>query len=361
LELRQASFDRKKRLEDQGWVEKHGRSGGRRVTSWSIRRINAEMPPTASSPALDKPLPKPRTQQPTPTKSNDKASSFLNGPDEEELQKYKDSTQSANKIGSLPAKEHIQVMAERAKQNSDDTSFRQRFAAMLKKHDGKKVLANAGNTNREAGNCDSDASNLSEMGGENDESKDEIIADEPRHKTNYSSLEAQFAEEMAKGMRRKFSTRPSRVDDEGSNNDADMSGDEAARKGEKKVRFKQDAIYHEDDANHIPRSKGSYTQRRVAMREIKSHKERGDEAFNQRFNEILAKHDGKKNQKDDGRMDVEMSHEATTIIGDNQGGKRKRDVKDEDEIMGPMQHAPDITGRKRQATNSARKGLSTDF
>jgi hypothetical protein len=350
LELRQANLGRKARLAEQGWVEKHGRRRGGRITSWSIRRMNPETPPKASEPAVDKPLPKPQMPQAALTEANRKDNKLEN--------RFKEALRKSagngpTKIGSLSAEEHIQVMEERAKKNSYDTGFRARFAAMLAKHEGKRVLGDGGNADREARNYDADTSNLSEMGGENDMSKDEIMADVPPDKNNYRSLEARFAEEMAKGIGKNDSARLDQLDCEGSNNDADMSGFEAASKGDKKKRSRKDVIYNDDYGNPVPRVARSYTRRRIAKREIK---ERDRDAFNERFNEILAKHDGKKNQMDvgkkdqtgDGKMDFKTGYEATMVdTGNNQGGKRKRDVKDEDALMDSMQRIPASIGRKR--------------
>jgi hypothetical protein len=195
FELRQENLGRKARLAEQGWVEEYGRHRGGSTASWSIRRMKPETPPKASEPAVNKLVPKP--QQDTPAQINGKDNKLENG---FKGASKKNAGNNPTKIGSLPAEEHIQVMEERAKKNSYDTSFRARFAAMLAKHDGKKFVAIGGNTDLEAGNYDADTSNLSEMGGENDMSEDRIMAVVSQDKRNFSTLEARFTEEMAKGM-----------------------------------------------------------------------------------------------------------------------------------------------------------------
>jgi hypothetical protein len=308
--------------------------------------MNPETPPKASEPAVDNSMPKP--QKDAPAQTNGKDNKLENG--FKEVLK-KSTGNDPTKIGSLPAEEHIQLMEERAKKNSYDTGFRARFAAMLAKHDGKKFVTNGGNTNLEACNYDADTSNLSEIGGENDISEDRIMAGISQDKRNYSTLEARFTEEMAKGMSKNNPARSDQLDRDGSNNDADMSGFETVPRGSKKRGSRNDAIHYDDGDNPVPRVARSYTQRRVANRQIKER-----DAFNERFKEILAKHDGKKNQindgknnqTDDGKTDFEMGYKGTMIdTGNNQSGKRKRDVKNEDELMDSMQHIPASIGRKR--------------
>jgi hypothetical protein len=122
-----------------------------------------------------------------------------------------------------------------------------------------------------------------------------------------------------------------------------MSGFETAPRGAKKTGSRNDTIHYDDGDNPVPRVAKSYTQRRVANRQIKER-----DAFNERFNEILMKHEGKKNQINDGKMDFEMGYKATMIdTGNNQSGKRKRDVEVQDELMDSMQHIPASIGRKR--------------
>jgi hypothetical protein len=106
----------------------------------------------------------------------------------------------------------------------------------------------------------------------------------------------------------------------------------------KEMRSRKGAISHDGDGNLIPR----WPKERITAgkKEIKQREE-----FEQRFNEVLAKHDGKKNQND-GRMDFAMGHERSIVEDRNDyGSKRKR--QDEDEIMESMGYIPAKTRRKR--------------
>jgi hypothetical protein len=99
----------------------------------------------------------------------------------------------------------------------------------------------------------------------------------------------------------------------------------------KEMRSRKGAVSHDDGGNLIPR--WPKKQITAGQKEIKQREE-----FEQRFNEVLAKHDG--------RMDFEMGHERTIVEDRNDyGSKRKR--QDEDEIMGSMGYIPAKTGRKR--------------
>jgi hypothetical protein len=107
----------------------------------------------------------------------------------------------------------------------------------------------------------------------------------------------------------------------------------------KGMRSRNGDVSHDDDGNLISR----WPKNRITAgkKEIRQREE-----FEQRFNEVLAKHDGKKNQNDDGRMDFEMGHEGTSVEDRiDYGSKRKR--QDEDELMGSMGYIPAKTGRKR--------------
>jgi hypothetical protein len=107
----------------------------------------------------------------------------------------------------------------------------------------------------------------------------------------------------------------------------------------KGMRSRNGDVSHDDDGNLISR----WPKNRITAgkKEIRQREE-----FEQRFNEVLAKHDGKKNQNDDGRMDFEMGHEGTSVEDRNDyGSKRKR--QDEDELMESMGYIPAKTGRKR--------------
>lgn len=260
---------------------------------------------------------------------------------EKELKKYRDSSRAQGRIGSLRAEEHQQVMEARAYLNSSDTDFQARFAAKLVELDRKKTRADGGNMDREAGSYDADTSNLSEAGGENDIPSDSIMGGLQHEKSNDSRFEDGVAKEVTKGLTKNVSDQLGQLDLEGSNNDADMSDFNAERREARKRlrnKYRDDSIIvHDDDGKPIP----LWVKKLKASRKLKKER-RAREKFEERFNKVLAKHDGKKKQSDDGTMELE------TIDGqDDHGGKRKRDVKDEDEVRQFMQYEPPTNGRKR--------------
>ncbi|PMD13257.1 hypothetical protein NA56DRAFT_442694 [Hyaloscypha hepaticicola] len=323
LEQHQADPDRKNRLAEQGWVEKHGRCKDGYTVSWSIKRVNPNRA----------------------TQSNANTPRFNYRFREEELRKYRDSSRAEGRIGSLRAEEHQQVMEARAYLNSSDTGFQERFAAKLAELDRKKTRADGGNMDREAGSYDADTSNLSEAGGENDVTSDIITGGLQQEKSNDSPFKDGIAKELTKGLTKNVSDQLDQLDLEGSNNDADMSDFNAERREAKKARrafFRDDSIIVQaDDGTPIP----LWVKKLKASRKLKKER-RAREKFEERFNKVLAKHDGKKNQSDDGKMDLEIVNGR-----DDHGGKRKRDVKDEDEdedeVRQSMQYEQPTNGRKR--------------
>jgi hypothetical protein len=232
-------------------------------------------------------------------------------------------------------------MEARAHLNSSDTGFQERFAAKLAELDRKKTRADGGNMDREAGSYDADTSNLSEAGGENDVTSDTITGGLQQEKSNDSPFKDGIAKELTKGLTKNVSDQLDQLDLEGSNNDADMSDFNAERREAKKARrafFRDDSIIVQaDDGTPIP----LWVKKLKASRKLKKER-RAREKFEERFNKVLAKHDGKKNQSDDRKMDLEIVNSR-----DDHGGKRKRDVKDEDEVRQSMQYEPPTNGRKR--------------
>jgi hypothetical protein len=296
--------------------------------TWSIQRVN---------PPVEAPSSNNQVQQ----SSNANTTTIYDRFREDELKKYRDSSRAVGKIGSLRAEEHQQVMAARAYLNSSDTGFQERFAAKLAKLDRKKTRADGGNMDREAGSYDADTSNLSDAGGENDIPSDSIMGGLQHEKSNDSPFEDEIAKELTTGLAKNVSDQLGQLDLEGSNNDADMS-DFKAEQSEpakrKRNKYRDDSIIvHDDDGRPIP----LWVKKLKASRKLKKER-RARERFEERFNKVLSKHDGKKKQLSDGKMDSEM------VDGrDDHGGKRKRE--DEEETRQVIQYdEPPTNGRKRQ-------------
>ena len=297
------------------------------------------------TPPVDTPSSNNQVQQSTSAQRDDNRTKFNYRFREGELKKYRDSSRAKGRIGSLRAEEHKKVMAARAYLNSSDTGFQERFAAKLAQLDRKRTLADGGNMDREAGSYDADTSNLSEAGGENDIPNDSIMGGLQQEKSNDSPFEDGIANELTQGMKKNVSDQLGQLDLEGSNNDADMSDFNAERSESKNQRRQMRNKHREesimvldDDGNPIP----LWVKKLKACRKMKKER-RAREKFQERFNKVLAKHDGNNTQSGDGNMDSDIVNGR----GDH-GGKRKRGVKDEDEIRQFMQFEPPTTnGRKR--------------
>lgn len=305
------------------------------MVSWSIQR--------ATRP-VDTPLSNNQVQQSTSAQRDDNRTKSNYRFREEELKKYRDSSRAKGRIGSLRAEEHKKVMAARAYLNSSDTGFQERFAAKLAELDRKRTLADGGNMDREAGSYDADTSNLSEAGGENDIPSDSIMGGLRKEKSNDSLFEDGIANELTEGMNNNVSDQLDQLDLEGSNNDADMSDFKTERlelknqrRQKRDNRREESIMVEDDDGNPIP----LWVKKLKACRKMKKER-RAREKFQERFNKVLAKHDGDNKESGDGKMDSDI------VNGRNDhSGKRKRDVKNEDEIRQFMQFEPPTNGRKR--------------
>lgn len=250
-------------------------------------------------------------------------------------------------------------MAELAENNSKDARFQDRFAAMLARHEGRKVRADARNIDQEGRNYDADTSNISEMGGDNYMSKNQIMVDGMEEK-DFDSLEDQLAKELVENKKKRVLVQPSKFYAGDQDNDADMSGFEAAprrkKDGESKSQimplegsreWKNEIVGYNGNGRPIPRwvqllrEKKEAKKARKLEREAQQHKEVSDA-----FDDVLARHGGKKNGVDDGKMNFEMNGMMIDNRSDY-GSKRKRQVEDENELTNSMQHMQVENGRKR--------------
>ncbi len=293
------------------------------------------------NPPVDGPLSNNQVQQSKSIQRNANTTPFNYRYREEDLKKYRDSSRAKGRIGSLRAEEHQQVMEARAYLNSSDIGFQERFAAKLAELDRKKNRADGGNMDREAGSYDADTSNLSDAGGENDIPIDTIMGGSQQEKRNDRPFEHGIAKELTKGLTKNVSDQLGQLDLEGSNNDADTSDFNAERREARKrmrAKYRDDSIIVQaDDGRPIP----LWVKKLKASRKLKKER-RAREKFEERFNKVLEKHDGKKKHSDDGKIDSEIVNGR-----DDHGGKRKRDVKDEDEVRQLMQYEQPTNGRKR--------------
>jgi hypothetical protein len=334
---------RKQRLAEQGWVESHGKSG------WSITRVDFN-PPQKNTETQTKTEIKPKTEaqkalkrkknkrhkenkkkkeemeklaaeqcssemllpQATTTKGGkewndnytkraeqeaveaavEERTSEIQPPQADSLKsnarsdRYSRNFLNGPKIGALPASVHADAMAEKAEKNSKDISFKNRFEGMLAKHDGKKVPANS--TKVPAGDRKMDL--------------DYVNYDADRSTSNISE-----------------------------------TGAENESSNQEPVLGKRRSVWVRDIAKEAQKA----TRAAERAREMVEQAE-----FKKKFNDLLAKHDRKRNQSDN--MDFEMSYGPTMHGGsNNHDRKRKREYEDEDVVMESTEYMRFETGRKR--------------
>ena len=107
--------------------------------------------------------------------------------------------------------------------------------------------------------------------------------------------------------------------------------------------YRLDIVYN-DNGEEMPR----WVKYRKDKQKLDKLEKKQGSGFSQRFEQVLAKHDGKKERFDNNGMDFEMGDRQTK--GDNRsdhGSKRKREDDDEDTIMQSMKHMRVACGRRR--------------
>jgi hypothetical protein len=191
-------------------------------------------------------------------------------------------------------------LAERAKRNKKDASFQDRFQAALAKHKGKKIPTKTAMLHPN-NNYDTEMSNY-------ESTKEAANSNDRRHGAPEDNTKAVQDHEL---LRERLQ-----------NDDVKSSRSEVALKSKKFNKSKS-------------RNRREEEARKVAE----------DVEFQERFEQILAKHDGKaKHENQD--TDMVDYNRAASNAESNYGGKRRREA-DDDGILASMQHMQVRTGRKR--------------
>jgi hypothetical protein len=291
-----------------------------------------------------------------------------------------------SKLSKLKAKrleeerEKERVMAYRAEKNAKDSSFQDRFEATLAKHDGKKVAADTTSPGTMDNYINTEISNLSNKELkrlEEEREKERVMAYLAEKNAKDSSFQDRFAAVLARHDGRKVPAAPMRFDPLDDNYDMEMITYEAMTDaGKLRVReietnkARNEAIeIHEHlragsyievekserseaapQKEKFNKSKSRNCQEKEAQRvaeELKAELGYIDEdiAFSEKFEQILAKHDGKK-QIEQG-TDLGYYSMARGGMLSEQNNKRKHEADDEDELLASMQHMRVKTGRKR--------------
>jgi hypothetical protein len=262
-------------------------------------------------------------------------------------------------------------MAYLANKNGKDEGFQNRFAAMLAKHEGRKVPADTSKMEHDSGHSyDADTWDAFGIGALDESSRDEAIADIANKNYNFIGLEEKF-EVLANHNQNRVLVEPSQICPGGGIDDSVTSIFEAAPKQtssqtnksqrlpeEGATRQKQNfrgwkkETAYDENGNPIPRLLNTKGDEKLGRKQAKAGRKvnveeaRERQEFEQRFNEVLAKHDGKRKEKGDNKADLLMGNEKNIVENRNEyRGKRKR--QDEDGLLESMQHIPVKTGQMR--------------
>jgi hypothetical protein len=107
--------------------------------------------------------------------------------------------------------------------------------------------------------------------------------------------------------------------------------------------YRLDIVYN-DNGEEMPR----WVKYRKDKQKLDKLEKKQGGGFSQRFDAILAKHDGRKRKFDENNVDFKMGDRQTK--GENRSdhrSKRKREDDDENTIMQSMKHMRVACGRRR--------------